>query len=185
MVLRQTGLIAVAFMALAFLLCSHAGATEPYVEVSSGRLSITAESANFGRLIGKIAEDAGIEVEISPAIASKTLSTDFRNLPLERGIQRLMGLINHRNFFMLYGHDGNIKKIDIYETQKTSPRSTLRPTVRPGIQKHGAAPAMVEPPTALRSAGDPGNRDLNIKGEPYTPPASIPEYLPHRMMRGE
>ena len=63
------------------------------VKASRGRLSVKADEAQFGHIMEEIARKAGFEVTISTDVAIRTISTDFRDLELEQGINRLMGLI--------------------------------------------------------------------------------------------
>lgn len=180
MTFPQRGIIAVTFTMTALLLCQQAGASNFDVKVNRGRLSVTADKAHFGSLMDKIAKDAGFEVSISPDIASKTLSTDFRDLDMEKGVQRLMGLIRHRNFFMFYGRDGNIKKIEIYGASKGSSRLKARPPSRPGVPGQRIAPMVMDPPagSGTGAVSRKGNKKLN--STPFIPPVTIPEYIPPR-----
>jgi len=177
----QIRIIAVTLAVAALILCQQAWSSDFYVKVNRGRLSVTADNAHFGTLMDQIAKDAGFELSISPDVAGKTLSTEFRDLDLERGIQRLMGLISHRNFFMFYGRDGNIKKIEIYgagsgSTGPASPRPSM-----PKGHGQGMVPMVMDSPTegpVSKKTSKDGRND--IKGIPYIPPATMPEYIPPR-----
>jgi hypothetical protein len=173
-------LIAATLMVAALFHCQPAGAKDFSVKVTRGRLSVKADKAIFGSLMDRIAKDAGFELSISPDIAAKTLSTEFMDLDLERGIQRLMGLIRHRNFFMFYGRDGNIKKIEIYGARKGSSGPAVKPPSHPDVPGQRMVPMIMEPPpgSKLDRSSNRGKKD--IKGAPYIPPASMPEYIPPR-----
>lgn len=180
MTLPQRRIIAVTLALTALMLCLEAWASNYYVKVNRGRLSVTAENANFGSLMDKIAKDAGFEVLISPDIASKKLSTDFRDLDLERGIQRLMGLIRHRNFFMFYGRDGEIKKIEIYGAGRGSSLPVTRQPSHPRGPGQGMTPLVMDPPAASGKGGTSKGGAQDIKGIPFIPPLTLPEYVPPR-----
>ena len=171
----------------ALYLCPVAEASDFTVKVARGRLSVKADNAPFGSLMDKIAKSAGFEVVISPDVAQKSLTTEFKDLDMERGIQRLMGLISHRNFFMFYGRDGNIKKIEIYgakgaSTAKPAKRRPPAADTVPGTVPPGMVPLVLDPPEGTGSEASapkkPGNSKLDKV--PYIPPASLPEYIPPR-----
>jgi len=170
--------IAATLMVAALFHCPLAGADDFSVKVNRGRLSVKADNARFGSLMDKIARDAGFELSISPDIAQKTLSTEFMDLDLERGIQRLMGLIRHRNFFLFYGRDGNIKKIEIYGSTGGSSGPAARPPSHPDAPGQGIVPMIVDPPAD--STPDSKSERGKITVAPYIPPASMPEYIPPR-----
>jgi hypothetical protein len=167
-------------MVAALFLCPPAGASDFSVKVNRGRLSVKANSARFGPLMDKIAKEAGFEISLSPDVAAKRLSTDFMDLDMERGIQRLMGLIRHRNFFMYYGRDGSIKKIEIYGAGRGTRGSTGRPPSHPGGPGQGVAPLIMDPPANSDNKSGSSGYKRDLKTAPYIPPAAIPEYIPPR-----
>lgn len=182
---------AAALVAVVFCLtATAASAADAQVKVYRGRVSVKAEDARFGDVMNQIARGAGFEVIISPDIAKKSLSTTFTDLDLERGIQRLMGLISHRNYFIYYGRDDNIKKVEVYGKQALPSSGKPAPPVKDADPRH--RPKMIKPPVtdgptvepdALPDTGKsaPEKPIKEIKGVPYIPPASMPEYIPpHR-----
>jgi len=174
-------LLIVTLIVPALYTCPPAEASAFSVKVNRGRLTVKADEAPFGPLMDTIAKDAGFELTISADVATKKLSTEFRDLDLERGIQRLMGLIRHRNFFMFYGRDGNIKKIEIYGSSSGSGTSKPQPPSPgiPGSPGRRMVPMVIEPPTG---SGSPGGQHVpgKVIGVPYIPPANLPEYIPPR-----
>lgn len=191
--LAHKAFLAVTFLVSALLLCPRAEASNFSVKVNRGRLTVKATNASFGRLMNDIAKNAGFELSISSDVASRKLSTDFSDLDLERGIQRLMGLIRHRNFFMFYGRDGNIKKIEIYGSSVASSgsrTSTPPPSYPggPGSPGRRMAPMIMEPPPGSMPGGSSPGRPRspgNMSGTPYIPPATLPEYIPPRRGIGD
>lgn len=178
--------MAAALLASALYLCTPAMAGEYSVKVKRGRLTIKADNSPFGSIMNRIGKSAGFEVAISPDIAAKSVTTEFSDIDLERGIQRLMGLISHRNFFMFYGRDGKIKKIEIYGAGKLSSLSGTKPPKSTPPPDGAMIPMIPEatdagPKTPKQTNADSKPREIeNIDGVPYIPPAKMPEYIPPR-----
>jgi hypothetical protein len=168
------------------------------VRVVHGRLSVRAEGVMFGALFRGIANAAGFEAVISPDVAGRVISSTFRDIPLETGLQRLLRLINHRNFFMFYGPEGELRKIEIYGASASTPQTrpgaqtspaprTQQPTGRipragiPGVDSPGAPMGIVPmgtegyPPTAPSPDEFEDEPDAGV---PYIPPTQEPEYIP-------
>ena len=81
--------------------------------VRSGMLSVDVSYMAFGRLMEEIGRQAGFEVHIGPEVAQKELTTSFRDMELIKGIQRLFTLISQRNYFIHYGADDTITRIEV------------------------------------------------------------------------
>lgn len=176
-------------VALGFLCADcNAEAGDFTVKASRGRLSVTADEAQFGHIMEELARKAGFEVTISTDVAIKTISTNFRDLELEQGINRLMGLIRHRNFFISSGRDGKIKKIDIFgkgksttinprKRKKTGDPTVMLPTTTQMTPDVMDSPRTDTPKGHKRTVRPSTNKRI-IKGVPYIPPANVPEYIP-------
>ena len=135
--------------------------TEP-VRVRSGMLSVKLESALFGPTLQEIGRQAGFEAVITPEIAQKELSTTFRDMDLQKGLQRLLSLISHRNFFIYYGADDTITRIEIYgsgEVRKPDRRGqTYTPSTGPSRRQpkvrrpssRTVTPASVQRPSVIQ-----------------------------------
>ncbi len=177
--------------------------TEP-VRVRSGMLSVKLENAPFGPTLQEIGRQAGFEAVITPEVASKELSTTFRDMELQKGIQRLLSLISHRNFFIYYGANDSITSIEVYGTgtlqkpgkgrqnyapstgptrsrpgrRAVTPSSTFK---RPNVSRRivpSREPARTTPPVTRVS---PASRTNNGGGEvevPYIVPQQEPQYVP-------
>lgn len=177
--------------------------TEP-VRVRSGMLSVKLENALFGPTLEEIGRQAGFEALITPEVASKELSTTFRDMELQKGIQRLLSLISHRNFFIYYGANDSITSIEVYGTgtlQKPSKgrqnyapstgptrsrpdRRAVTPSTtfkRPNVSRRivpSREPERTTPPVTRIL---PARRTNNGGGEvevPYIVPQQEPQYVP-------
>jgi hypothetical protein len=104
---------------------------ERTVKVLNNRLSVDLMDAEFGSVMKEIGEMAGFEVKISAAISNKTLSTSFRDMELQRGINRLLTLISQKNYFIYYGPDNSISRIEVF-VPKTGPGRTSATKWKPG-----------------------------------------------------
>ncbi|MFC1769945.1 hypothetical protein ACFLZI_02670 [Nitrospirota bacterium] len=154
---------------------------KPFIRALSGRVSVVVINAPFGEVIKEVADQAGFEALVSKDIASKELTTSFRDMDLERGIQRLLTLINHRNYFIFYDEENSIKKIEIYgavqSPKPVTPARDNRPSMRPGVQRVPTyQPEPVPRPSspARRTGISPGRtvhkpRAEQLPVEPNTP----------------
>jgi hypothetical protein len=94
------------------------------VIVTNGRLTVSAQDAAIGNILSAISEQAGFEIAISPDVAPKTLSTQFTNMDIQKGIERLLALINHNDYFIYYGKDGGISRIEVHGAEENPDSST-------------------------------------------------------------
>jgi hypothetical protein len=168
-------------------------------------LSVEAYNMRFGDILEEVGRQAGFETSISPEIASRELSTAFRDLEMQKGIQRLLSLISHRNYFIYYGPDDSITKIEVYETDQAgsigkqpakrmkvapkaikSKRSSRRRaparTARPVVKRSPTPPRPAAPSRSTqvpqRTPAPPPEEfedDLDI---PYIVPQQEPQYIP-------
>lgn len=172
--------------------------TEP-VRVRSGMLTVKLEGAAFGQTLEEIGMQAGFEVAVSPEIASKQLSTTFRDMELQKGIQRLLSLISHRNFFIYYGADDSITRIEVYYTGDLKKPSRSKQNVRSNTRQNIPTPGVTRPrntgvnrtsaqdrnikqrtvpsrlPVTRRAPSSQGDGETDV---PYIVPQQEPQYVP-------
>ncbi len=179
--------------------------TEP-IRVRSGMLSVKLENAPFGPTLQEIGRQAGFEAVITPEIAQMELSTTFRDMSLQKGLQRLLSLISHRNFFIYYGADDTITRVEVYGTGEVRAPGTrgqaytpptgpsraqsrvLRPSITPlTVQRPSViqrtAPSRtsvqrVKPPVReATTEAIPGASEEDLD-IPYIVPQQEPQYVP-------
>lgn len=126
------------------------------IEVKDGLLSVDLKGAQFGRVISEIANQAGFGIELTPAVESKTISTSFRDIELERAILRMLNLIGEKNYSIHYGKGGKISKLEITGTV-AQPAST--------------SPAQKQPDAFPMRRAFPQSRTDRVR-TPFTP---VPE----------
>ena len=146
--------------------------TEP-VRVRSGMLTVKLESAPFGPTLEEIGRQAGFEAVITPEVASKELSTTFRDMELQKGIQRLLSLISHRNFFIYYGANDSITRIEVYGTGAVQKPGKGRKTYTPAISRTRSRPVRRVPPKSRTD--NAGGDEVEV---PYIVPQQEPQYVP-------
>ena len=103
------------------------------IEIKDGLLSVELSDANFGSVMKEIAEKVKFKLEISNTVASKKISTSFKEVEIERGIRRLFTVINEKDFTISYGAGGFIDKIEIFGGNQKPPSTPLKKpqTTRP------------------------------------------------------
>jgi len=89
------------------------------VEVNNGRLSVELVDAGFGEVMQAIAEKSGIEVEIIGGVYTKTMTTSFAGLDIERGIARLLSLVKEKNYMIRYDAKGMVNRVEVYSSGAT------------------------------------------------------------------
>ncbi|MBI5101847.1 MAG: hypothetical protein HZB33_08460 [Nitrospirae bacterium] len=144
------------------------------VEISDGLLSIELVDADFGDVMKAIAEQSGIKVTMSGDVQSRKLNTRFRGIELERGIVRIMTLINEKNYTLKYDTTGKVEMIEIYAIAAPAP-APGKSTGRPDASKaRTPAPAATVRPPAPAAAPATPSRPPAPSAAPATP-ARAPE----------
>jgi hypothetical protein len=184
----------------------QAGVAKPLcrIEIKEGLLSVKLVDAGFGEVMNEIAEKSGIKVEITGGAYSRTVTTSFNGLDLERGISRLLSLLQEKNYMIRYDSKGRVSKVEVYSSGATPARqpAVLRPQAAPSAIAPVAAPLQnmprirKNPPLSkriLRPAGEKesdqpktgiGDEDTDDKGYeeemPLAPSGDVPPYIPPR-----
>jgi hypothetical protein len=185
----------------AYAQTEEAAPPPPEVKVSNSRLSVKARDAEFGSIMKDIGKKAGFEVRVSSSVYGKKISTRFTNVDIERGINRLLALISQKTFFIHYGADGSINKVEVFSSAPAKKRrpgaSRARPrrrpprAVRPNIPPRRSlkerieekpSPPFVQDPVPvpgpepdLGPNEDPGPPDVQMKEEKPPPDFEQPE----------
>ncbi len=79
------------------------------LSLSSGGLSAKIENISIGAVLKRFSNIAGVDITISEARAQELISVDFSGLPLQKGIQRILG----ENYTLVYDNSGSQKLTDI------------------------------------------------------------------------
>ena len=94
-------------------------AVAPVLEVrfAEGKVSVTALEAELGAALKKIAEAAGIEIEVGPGVEG-TVTTAFTDEPLEKAIERVLEVAGAKNFAAQYDMEqatARLRKVVVLE----------------------------------------------------------------------
>lgn len=152
------------------------------VSVKGDLVSVQIEDIPLGRAIEAIGKEARFEVKLYGDIPEGLISTEFKDMDIERAVARIMRLAGQKDYFFHYDEKGAITLLETYGASaikpqpttpvKKSPPSAPRATVkrRPNLppQPEIYDPALADDP------GFPDQFDENMpdEGEPsYIPPA--------------
>lgn len=106
------------------------------VSVKDNLLTVYLIDAEFGKVLRSIAKQTGFTVEIDSDVSGRKVTTRFTNVDLERGINRLLMLIDEKNYLFHYNKKGMISKIAIYGADiisvsaPTKPKTPARPRAK-------------------------------------------------------
>ena len=179
------------------------------VAVTNGRLTVELVNVDFGTAIREVGGKAGFVVEGSGEVFSRKLDTKFADIEIERGVTRLLSLVNEKNYMVYYSPGGAISKINIFPSaggaspslmQPSRPQfpSRPRPPARPVQPQEPstvvprAIPSRPVPPSARPTAPPPTAAEPqvvpeeefseeNISATPYVPPQpKRPSFIPKR-----
>ena len=158
------------------------------IKVHEDRLSVNVKDTAFGDVMAVIANAAGFDVDLSNDVYEMKLSTKFRDTEIQRGIRRLISLINQTNYFIHYGKDGSIKYLEVYGDLASGkrtltgsmPQSTLAPppivVPRVTIIKRDEEPVPEEPPELPEEPEE--EEILELRYKHYTIPGTDVDTTP-------
>ncbi len=120
------------------------------VELRNDLLSIELENVDFGTAIRAVADKAGFKIEGTGEVFSRKLNTRFADIEVERGVLRLLTLVQESNYMLHYDTKGLISKLEIFgissaRTPGVSTRQPLRPT--PAFRQTPSSPQTQSPAT--------------------------------------
>jgi len=108
------------------------------IDIKGDLLTIDLVDAEFGSVMQAIAAKAGVKVDMSGPIQQKRLTTKFSGIELERGISRLMTLMQEKNYTMKYDSRGRVSALEVYGAEPAAvsqPRTGTRPEPQKNPQK--------------------------------------------------
>jgi hypothetical protein len=83
------------------------------IEVKDNLLSVDLLDVEFGSVMKSIGEKVNFKVEITGNVLFKKISTNFKDMHIERGILRLISLTREKNYFMYYDSKGLLSKLEM------------------------------------------------------------------------
>jgi hypothetical protein len=97
-----------------------------FLAVHNQTLSVKIENASLETVLSELAGQAGLKVSIASSARRDLLSTEFRNLPLEEGITRLL---SGKSYALIYAPSGShplwaVAEILVYPSETGPPTTT-------------------------------------------------------------
>ncbi len=89
--------------------------------ISEGAVSAKIENVSVGEVLKRFSDVAEVDITVSKARAKEIISVDFSNLPLQKGIQRILG----ENYTLIYDSLGSQKLTDIRIVNNFSMSNTV------------------------------------------------------------
>lgn len=151
------------------------------VVITNDLLSLELENVDFGTAIRAVANRAGFKIEGSSEIFSRKLNTRFTDIEVERGVLRLLSLVNENNYMLHYDTRGKISKLDIFgmssgRAPSVNSRHPLRPM--PALRQPAVSPESPQPqrpavvtPSPRTRRLPPSFRRRPVPSRPSPPPA--------------
>jgi clan AA aspartic protease (TIGR02281 family) len=124
-----------------YIITAVSSADDSWVKYTNGLLSVEFISLELQSALDRINQETGVEFSLSPKMETDEVNDSFADLPLERGIRRLLKGYNYMIIFK--NQDGDKKYIDRVILLAKGPKIIHREPSRP------------EPQTATHSAEEP------------------------------
>jgi hypothetical protein len=96
------------------------------ITVEDGKLSVDLVDADLGNVMNEIGSKMHFEVIIRGSIYGKRISTKFAGLDVERGIERLLSLVQEHNYLIHYDAAGKLSRLELYPP---TPVSAIQPAI--------------------------------------------------------
>jgi len=109
------------------------GAQQQAVRVEDGLLSVELESAPAQEVFRAIAEQGGFEVRLDRSLLRRLLTARFERLPLDKGLERLIGLLQTDNYWIEFLGD-RVERVEVLaatglrEVQDFRPAPVAKPS---------------------------------------------------------
>jgi hypothetical protein len=152
------------------------------IDVKNGHMSVELSNVDFGTAIRAIAGKAGFKIEGSGPVFSRKLNTKFSNIEIERGVTRLLSLVQESNYMLHFNTGGAISSLEIFPATGGAASPGVRQPQRSQIPQR-QLPARQQPqqpqPSAVTPPGVPV-RPIRPPTRPTAPPPRPvqPQVLP-------
>ncbi len=154
------------------------------VEFKNNRLSADLVNAAFGDIIQEISRKAAFSIEGYSSIYTKTITTRFNDLEIDRVIIRLFSLVKEKNYLINYDINGAVFKLEIFgaETGGSVPRTPAIPRVSPAGQQFNPQSPTTSTRPALPEISSPRRisvpQPLQVPQAPRIPQSVTPDQMP-------
>ena len=141
-----------------YIVASVSSADDSWVKYNNGLLSVDFISLELQSALDRITQETGVEFSLSPKMETDEVNDSFADLPLERGIRRLLRGYNYMILFK--ASDGDKKHIDRVILLARGPKIIPREPSRP------------EPQTAAKPEEEPAAAPEEETGAPPEQPSA-------------
>jgi hypothetical protein len=101
------------------------------VEIQNGRISVSAKDVPLELLCKAIEEKSGVRFKIQDALLTDKLSVELKDLPLLKGVKRLLV---HVNYMLCFDHRNRLSEVFIVgRAEHYTPPVLRKPPPRPGV----------------------------------------------------
>jgi hypothetical protein len=101
------------------------------VKIQNGRISVSAKDIPLELLCKAIEEKSGVRFRIQDALLADKLSVELRDLPLLKGVKRLLV---HMNYMLCFDQRNRLSEVFIVgRVEHYTPPVSRKPSPRPGV----------------------------------------------------
>jgi len=142
------------------------------VSYSDGRISVEFRKVPAGEALEEIGHLAGFEVVTDEAFKNRLLTIRFSNQPLEKGLTRIIRLLEAGNYRYYYTDEGALKTVIV--TASTQPLSAQSEEDAPNVSR---TRAIARPPTVNRAPNvrAPSTRTITRRPNLIRRPSGTPQ----------
>lgn len=126
------------------------------IEMKDCLVSVNVKNEMLSNVLSRLGQKAGFTYSIYPALYTKKITTNFSGLPLEKGLRRILDLAGAKNYRMVYGKDGRLAAVKIFDESKPKSQTPQRAiNVRPSPIEPGSRATQLRPPRISRPQVSP------------------------------
>jgi len=109
------------------------GAGYSSVDIKDGTISVSAKDVPLGLLCRDVENKSGIRFKIQDALRGNKVSVELKNLPLLKGVKRLLA---HMNYMFTFDHRNKLSEVFIVgQTERHTPSVLRKPPPRRDVTR--------------------------------------------------
>ncbi|MBI4260977.1 MAG: hypothetical protein HY658_10465 [Actinobacteria bacterium] len=134
-------LLLVGLLGTAALAAEEPGTARQEVRIEGGRLSVELERAPAARVFRALAEQGGMLVRLDRSLLEVPLTTRFDDVPLDRGLRRLIRLLQTDNFTIEFLGD-RVERVEVLAATGPREAEEYRPAAAKAAEGEPALPPL-------------------------------------------